>query len=112
MFSGKNGKPPYRRGYKRIRLGIKVGVSGQDGNGSHFQTDAVTVNVSGKGCCLCLDRDLVRGQPLSLTSPKGIVFTVRVCWSQYSPLRDVRLAGVSLPTFTTGWVIADQTTLI
>ena len=108
VFSRTNGTSPYRRGHKRIRLKIRFQVSGQDEHGFPFQTEAETTNVSGKGCCLSLGKDLARGQALRLISARGRLFTARVCWSKYSPERDVRDVGVSLPIFTTGWVIADD----
>ncbi len=107
VFFRKNGKPPYKRGNKRIRLKIGFSVSGKDEHGFHFKTEAQTINVSGKGCCLCLDKDLERGQILKLMSPKGHPFSAKVCWSRYSPLRDIRYVGVALPLPVVGWIIAN-----
>jgi hypothetical protein len=107
-FLRKNGKGPHRRRSKRICLKIGFEILGQDEHEFPFRTQAGTINVSTRGCCLCLHKDLARGQFLTLISPKGVPFVAKVCWSKYSPKNDLRFVGLSLPFHTTGWVISDQ----
>ena len=100
-----------RRVSKRINLKIPVDVSGQDEQGTQFQSRAEIINASSKGGCLILDRDIKRGQKLKITSPKGMLFRARVCWSNWAMNKNVRYVGFELDQPTKGWVIADKSKL-
>jgi hypothetical protein len=108
MALRKNERVIGRRTTKRISLKIPVEVSGQDEHGSRFQVRAEMVNASSKGGCLILDRDLLRGQKLKITSPKGIAFMAKVRWSNWAMNKNVRYVGFELDQPTKGWVIMDK----
>ena len=108
MFSRRNGNYYGRRTVKRVRLRIPFDVSGRDERGFAFHSLAETVNISSKGGCLILDKDLVRGQHLKLISPRGALFLVNVRWSLYLIRRNVRLVGFTLAESSPGWVLTDR----
>jgi len=112
MFSP---KPKYhvgRRTAKRIHLRIPFVVSGTDVRGYSFCAEARTLNVCSLGGCLVLDKDVIRGQELKLTSPKGLQFNTRVCWSSYGLHTDTRYVGFAIMRPVQGWVLMDRASLV
>ena len=112
MFSPKPKYPVGRRTAKRIHLHIPFLVSGTDVRGYSFCAEARTLNVSSVGGCLVLDKDVIRGQELKLTSPKGLQFNTRVCWSSYGLRTDTRYVGFAIMRPIQRWVLMDRASLV
>jgi hypothetical protein len=112
MVSRKRNSLVGRRTAKRIHLRIPFQVSGTDVRGFHFLAEAKTLNVCSKGGCLVLDKDVIRGETLKLTSPKGLEFNARVCWSSYEMHNDTRYVGFAIMRPIQGWVLTDRASLV
>ena len=106
----KNGNHSGRRLTRRVLLRIAFHITGHDSSGVPFQTTADSINLSSRGGCLILDKDLDRGQHFTLTGPKGTRFLGRVCWSHYAHNANVRIVGFSLDELLRGWVLYDRQT--
>ncbi len=112
MSSRKNGNSFGRRTVRRVRLRIPFGVSGRDERGFAFHSLAESVNISSKGGCLILDKDLAKGQHLKLVSPRGSSFLVNVRWSLYLIRRNIRLVGFTLTGSSAAWVLSDRVSMV
>jgi hypothetical protein len=95
-----------RRSNKRISLEFPLEVRGKDESGHVFVTKARTRNASAHGGCVVIDKDLNKGETISVISPKGDHFPAKVCWVTYDYRTDERFLGFTLLGAKDRWVLS------
>ena len=85
---------------------IEFRVMGRDESGSPFEDYVQTVDVSAGGGCFIFPRKVLPGESLQVFSPKGVSFTVHVCWFRLDPRKNLRYIGFKLIEPLEKWVLS------